>query len=107
MMRIVNSDTIEQTVIQPDGSEKQVKIAVDLATRLDAAKAVTPYLHPRLNAQTISGPGDGPLEVAGLDMTKIMENPALVEMAQALALAMIEATPAPETKLLPVSPQWD
>jgi hypothetical protein len=97
MMSIINSDTIEQTVIGPDGKEKRVKVAVDLATRLDAAKAVTNYLYPRLNSTAVSGPNEGPIETVSFGLDKIMSDPALVEMAQSLAIAMAQAeTPAPE-----------
>jgi hypothetical protein len=90
MMQIIQSDFIEQTVIDEKGKAKRVKLAVDLATRLDAAKNVANYLYPRLNAQQITGADDGPLEVATLDLTAIMANPALASAAQELALMMAE-----------------
>lgn len=103
LLSIINSDVIEQTVIGADGKRKRVGVAIPLDMRLDAAKAVAPYLHPRLNAQTISGPNDAPIAVAGLDITKILRDPALANMAQRLALAMVESnrTPGPPTVYLP------
>jgi hypothetical protein len=40
--------------------------AVDASVRMDAAKAVAPYLHPRLASTEVSGPGGdalGPLTI--------------------------------------------
>jgi hypothetical protein len=77
-----------------DGTET----AVDTATRMDAAKSVIKYLVPALLATQITGKNEGPLEVAAFDMTQLMMNPAAVEAAQQLALAMVEmkTLPAPE-----------
>lgn len=90
MMQIINSDFIEQTVIDDHGKPKRVKVTVDLATRLDAAKSVVNYLYPRLNAQQITGADDGPLELAALDLTAIMANPQLAAAAQEMALMMAD-----------------
>lgn len=90
MLSIINSDTIEQTVMV-DGKKTRVEMAIPLDTRLDAAKTVVNYLYPRLTAQQVTGKNDGPIEVAGLDITKLLQDPAMVEMAQSLAIAMSEA----------------
>jgi hypothetical protein len=95
MMTIIHSDTIEQTVIGEDGKKKRVEVAISLDMRLDAAKAVVGYLYPKLTAQQISGPGDGPIEVAGFDMTKLLSTPEAVEAAQRLALLMAEQNTPP------------
>jgi len=96
MMKIINADTIEQTVIV-DGKKKRVEVAIPLDTRLDAAKTVVNYLYPRLTAQQISGPSDGPIETVIFDMAKLMTDPAAVEAAQTLALLLSEPDrpPAP------------
>lgn len=94
MLSIINSDTIEQTVIV-DGKKKRVEVAIPLDMRLDAAKTVVNYMYPRLTAQQISGPSEGPIEVAGLDITKLLQDPAMVEMAQSLAIAMAHADSRP------------
>ena len=100
MMRIINSDVIEQTVIE-NGKEKRVKVAIDLATRLDAAKNVAGYLYPRLSAQQVTGKDDGPLALATLDVAAILANPALAETAQQLALMVVEQEIAEERAGLP------
>ena len=104
MMRIINSDVIEQTVIE-NGKEKRVKVAIDLATRLDAAKNVAGYLYPRLSAQQVTGKDDGPVAVAALDVAAILANPALAAAAQELALQVVEAEcraeGLPEPTMLP------
>lgn len=104
MMRIINSDTIEQTVIV-DGKKQREEVTIPLDTRLHAAKTVVNYLYPRLTAQQITDEDDGPVEIAGLDLTKLLQDPALVEMAQTLAIAMSEAerTPAP-TRICTLNP---
>lgn len=37
--------------------------ALDRDTRLDAAKAAAPYVHPKLNAVEFTGPNGGPVQV--------------------------------------------
>ena len=88
MMGLIQKDTYMQTVIDPDGKKKKVEIAVTMDLRLDAARTVVNYLYPRLNAQTISGPSEGPIAVAELDMNKLLQDPASIELVQALALRM-------------------
>lgn len=100
MMRIINADVIEQTVIE-NGKEKRVKVAIDLATRLDAAKNVAGYLYPRLSAQQVTGKDEGPLAVAALDVTSILSNPALADTAQQLAMMVIEQEISEERAGLP------
>lgn len=90
MLAIINSDVIEQTVIE-NGEKKRVEVAIPLDTRLDAAKTVVNYIYPRLTAQQVTGKDDGPIEVAGLDIAKLLQDPAMVEMAQSLAIAMAQA----------------
>lgn len=104
MLAIINSDVIEQTVIV-DGKKKRVEVAIPLDTRLDAAKTVVNYLYPRLNAQTASGPADGPIETVTFDITKLIQDPDAVEAAQRLALLIVDQdkalTPAPAQRVLP------
>jgi hypothetical protein len=96
MMGLIQKDTYIQTVIEPDGKKKKVEVAVTMDLRLDAAKTVVNYLYPRLNAQSISGPDNGPIEVEAvtLGLDRIMADPALCAMAQDLSLAMSEASRA-------------
>jgi len=87
LLSIIGSDVIEQTVIV-DGKKSRVEVAVSLDTRMDAAKQVMAYMYPRLMAQQITGTGDGPLEVATLDVTKLLQDPAMAAMAQDLAISL-------------------
>ena len=88
MMKIINCDTFTQTAVGEDGQKRKVEVTVDLATRLDAAKAVTPFLYPRLNAQQVTGTDGAPIAVAALDVNKLLADPAALELAQTLALRM-------------------
>jgi hypothetical protein len=103
MMSLIDNDTYMQTVVGPDGKKKKVEVAVTMDLRLDAAKTVVNYLYPRLTAQQVTGPDDGPLAVATLDMGRILADPALVEQAQNIALALVEAdrSPASAQRILP------
>lgn len=82
----------------PDGTT----VDIDAAGRMDALKAICPYVMPRLQATQVTGKDDGPLAVATLDISRILADPALVEQAQNLALAMVDAdrNPAP-ARILP------
>ena len=92
----------EGIMLNPDGTQTKL----DTSQRLDAGKAVAPYLTPKLIAQQITGPDGGPVAVVGFDMSKLMSDPAMVEAAQLLALRMsesdgarqIEAAPEPDTE---------
>jgi len=101
MMGLIQNDTYMQTEIGPDGKKKKIEVAVTMDLRLDAAKTVVNYLYPRLNAQTISGPSDGPIAVAELDMARLCQDPAMVEKMQELAIAMAIADTPPAQRVLP------
>jgi len=83
----------------PDGTT----VEIDASGRMDALKALCPYVMPRLQATQVTGKDDGPLAVATLDISRILADPALVEQAQNLALAMVDAdrNPAPAQRVLP------
>jgi hypothetical protein len=44
------------------------------------------FCHARLSAAQVTGKDEGPIAVAALDVTKLMDSPELVAMAQTLAL---------------------
>ena len=95
MLYIINSDVMEQTVIV-DGKKKRVEVAIPLDTRLDAAKTVANYLYPRLTAQQISGPSEGPIETVTFDINKLLQDPEAMAAAEKLALLMaVPDEPAP------------
>jgi hypothetical protein len=101
MMKIITCEVFEQTIIDENGKEKRVKVAVDLATRLSACRDVAGYLYPKLSAQQVTGKDDGPLAVATLDVTQILANPALADAAQQLALMVVEQEISEERAGLP------
>ncbi len=62
--------------------------------RCECAKAVLPYLYPKLTTMQITGKDEGPIELASI--TAIMMNPALADAAETLALALAsKRLPAP------------
>ena len=90
MMRVMTSDTIEQTEIQPDGTEKRVKVAIPLDVRMDAAKTVSQYLYPKLSTTQVTGADDGPVRVGvtELDITQLLKDPVAAQAATELALKL-------------------
>lgn len=95
MLRLLTVDVVEEVQIDADGNEKQVKVSISTELKIDICKTLANFFYPRLTAQQITGVNEGPIAVATLDMSKLMQDPALAAMAQTLALAMIEADPEP------------
>jgi hypothetical protein len=97
LMRVVNSDTIEQTFME-GGKKTRQTITIPLDVRIDCAKYVSRFLHPTLSATQVTGADEGPVQVVNADLTTlIMGDPAMVDAAQKLALLMArpDALPAP------------
>lgn len=69
----------------PDGTETPVSPQ----DRLDAAKAIAPYIVPKLQATTLTGKDDGPIEVDTFDMATLLKDPEAAKAAQALALKLV------------------
>jgi len=63
-----------------------------LNIRVQALSDSLPYLYPKLQSQTVAltGGSGGPVELASLDVGKILSDPALAAAAQDLALAVVE-----------------
>jgi hypothetical protein len=93
--------TYTQTVIGPDGKKQKQEVAIDLATRIDAAKAVVGHFYPKLNSTAVTGAEGGPVESVQFDMTKLMMDPDAVEAAQKLALLMAKPDADPNTAPAP------
>jgi hypothetical protein len=83
-------DGFTTQVIFEGGKKKHVQVTCPLELRCDLAKYISRFLYPVLSAtQTqISGPDEGPIAVAELDMNKLLQDPASVELMQSLALRM-------------------
>ena len=107
MLEVMNRDAIQVIVVnrttgQPelDANGQPVKVwqAVPMEMRMDAAKAVAPYLHPKLVGSPSSGKDDRAIEISAIDVNAMMQDPALVEAAQRLSLAAnsAPALPAPD-----------
>jgi hypothetical protein len=91
MLKLLASDTMDEIEIDATtGKRKKVKVPVPQALKVDISKAIIGFFYPRLNAQSITGPSGGAVEVATLDITKLLEDPDTARMAQNLALAMAE-----------------
>jgi hypothetical protein len=89
LMEIIRSDSIEQTVVE-NGKKKRITVPIPLDMRVEAAKHVSRFCYPVLSATQVTGAGDGPVAVAQLDVTAILQNPELAKAAQDLALMMVE-----------------
>lgn len=99
MLMLLNSDTVEVPVLKnpltgevevgPDGKPLMRQINVPLDLRLDAAKAVAPYVHPRLQATQITGQGDGPVQL-DVDVAGVLADPQAAKAAQELALKLAQ-----------------
>lgn len=77
----------------PDGSFT----VVTSAERLDAAKAVVPYVLPKLSQQQVTNAKGGPVEVAVLDVNKLLSDPEAARAAQDLALRIAAQDDDPST----------
>jgi hypothetical protein len=101
--------TIAMTGQMPNADGSTTPVSAD--ERLKAAAALAPFVMPRLQATQVTGKDDGALEVATLDLTRILADPVLARQAQDLALAMADAgqtttpvicAPEPMALLLPM-----
>ena len=100
MLQVLNSNYIEIPVLanavtgevklKPNGQPEMQKIVVPLELRMDAAKAVAPYVYPRLHATQVTGRDDGPVEI-DLDIAAVLADPEAVAAAQSLSLRMAQA----------------
>jgi hypothetical protein len=85
----------------PDGTFAEV----DTAGRLDALKAICPFVMPRLQASAtqISGPNDGPIELAraNTELERAMASPGGVEIIQRAALLLSGQPDAPPARICP------
>ncbi|MDR3428282.1 MAG: hypothetical protein P4L78_12660 [Silvimonas sp.] len=74
-----------------------------LELRCTCLRDCLPYVLPRLQQQSValSGPSGGPVELATLDVSAILANPALAETAQQLAMMVIDQEVTEERAGLP------
>jgi hypothetical protein len=107
MLELIKNGVTTQVVIE-NGKKRRVEVAVSLEMRVDLAKYVSRFIHPTLTATQVTGNDLGPIAVAGLDLTRLIQDPALVDLMQRTAIAMAQAdrelAPADEpepTRMLP------
>lgn len=91
VMEVVRTDKDGRVVLDENGQPIRDRIAVPMDMRMDAAKAVAPYVHPRLQAQTLTGPGDGPVQVTNIPVSEILKDPKMAGALSDLALLIAEA----------------
>ena len=96
MLEIIKNGVTTQVVIE-NGKKRRVEVVASLEMRVDLAKYVSRFIHPTLTATQVTGNNGGPIETATINISAIMHDPALVEQAQNMALAMVAA----DQKLLP------
>jgi hypothetical protein len=95
MLLLIRDRTYQQVTIDADGKKKKTTVAAPLDLIVDCCKVTAMYLAPRLSAVAHTGSdGEGPVETVSLNITQIMADPALCEMAQKLAIALADGEQA-------------
>jgi hypothetical protein len=93
LLSVVHCDTIDLATQDPvtgevvrdeHGKPVLTAHAISLDMKIDAAKSVAAYIHPKLTNTAITGADDGPIAMAGLDLTKLMADPAAQDFAMRL-----------------------
>ena len=82
-------------------TDKSPAVKVTEDERLKCARELMRYVYPTLSAQQITGKDGGPIATAHLDLTQLMQDPALVAAAQALSLAATKQNAENTAQLLP------
>jgi hypothetical protein len=92
MLKLLASDVMEEMQIDATtGKRRKVKVPVPQSLKVEICRVLLPHFYPRLNAQSITGPSGGAVEVAALDVTALLSDPEAAKAAQALGLRMAEA----------------
>ena len=99
LLNLLAVDATEELEFAADGTERRVKSPVSRELKIDISKSICGMFYPRLNAQQISGPDEGPIELAraNTELERAMMTAEGVEAVQKLALLMAGqgALPAP------------
>src|SRR5579872_6929833 len=90
LLRLIASETVEEVQVV-DGRKTRVTVPVTTAMKVDACRIVAGYMYAKLSTTQVTGKDDGPVAMATLDISRIIADPALVEQAQNIALALVEA----------------
>lgn len=106
MLELLQRDTVQvakidrdtgKVILDENGQPVREWQAIPIDMRLEAAKSVAPYIHGKLQHTTVTKE-EPESDINAIDVNRMMEDPALVEAAQRLALAANDAPalPAPE-----------
>jgi hypothetical protein len=100
LLNLLAVDATEELEFAADGTERRVKLPVSRELKIDISKSLAGFFYPKLNAQQITGPNEGPIEVAraNTELERAMAAPGGVELIQRVALLLAgqpDALPAP------------
>src|SRR5579862_3385949 len=89
LKKVIAGETFTEVRIAADGKTKtRVEVPVTLDMKMEACRIVSGYLYPKLSTTQVTGKDEGPIAVAALDITAILQNPELAQAAQRLALGL-------------------
>jgi hypothetical protein len=71
----------------------QAEEKVGMEGRLAMLKEIMQYMLPKLSATQITGKDEGPVAIATLDVTRLMEDSEMLEAAQRIALGLAQQRP--------------
>ena len=100
MLGLIKDGFVTQVVME-NGKRKRVEVTASLEMRADLAKHVSKFMYPTLTATQVSGASGGPIEVATMDLMKLMENPSTARLAEDLALQLAQPPAVEEPRFLP------
>ena len=83
----IDPATSKQAVDVQTGELLYTWTVVTLTERIVSCRSIMNFLYPKLMRTQISGPNDGPVEAATLDITSLPADPEMARQAQQLALA--------------------
>lgn len=87
-----------ETMLDDNGKPVLMWMACTMDMKMDAAKSVAKYIHPTLAATQIVGDKDNPITVQSANLSVVMSDPKLLEMAQMLALSMAQQPEPSDTE---------
>lgn len=90
-IEVAQTDAAGTVLLDAQGQPLLKPIAISLDMKLDAAKAVAPYLYARLQSTQVTGQVDVPVHIEHqFPVEKILANPAMTDALSDLALMMAE-----------------
>jgi len=102
LVRMLAEGTYESVEVGPRGGETRVKHSVPLEMKVDIAKTLAQYIHPKLSAVAVTGEAGGPIETTSISANILMD-PDLAEAIQKIAFAQaaVESAEADQRRRLP------